>query len=166
MPGSHGAVVAADWDGDGRFDLVGGSASGAVVWFRNVGTRGRPRLLPPETLVPATPNHGDRVWLEPGAPPQPGIRAQIDVVDWNGDGKLDLLVGDFCTTISPRADLTDEQKRAVASLRLQRETADAETKRAGELWDAETKFLQKVDGRPGRDAWQKSHGWVWVYVRK
>jgi hypothetical protein len=126
VPGNHGAVVAADWDGDGLFDLVCGSASGAVVWFRNVGKRGKPLLAPPETLVPATPNSGYMVWLEPGAAPQPGIRAQIDVVDWNGDGKPDLLVGDFCTTVTPRADLTDEQKRAVASLRLQRDSADAE----------------------------------------
>jgi hypothetical protein len=27
----------------------------------------------------------------------PGIRSQVEVTDYNGDGKLDLLVGDFYT---------------------------------------------------------------------
>jgi hypothetical protein len=125
VPGRHGAVVVKDWDGDGLFDLVCGSASGAVVWFRNGGRRGRPQWLAPETLVAATEGSGYSVWLEPGAPLRPGIRAQIDVVDWNGDGKPDLLVGDFSTTISPQHDLTDSQKRTVASLRLQNESAAA-----------------------------------------
>jgi VCBS repeat protein len=137
VPGDHGAVVVADWDGDGLFDLVCGSASGGVVWFRNVGRRGRPMLLAPETLVPASEGRGYSVWLEPGAPLRPGIRAQIDVVDWNGDGKLDLLVGDFCTTVTPRPDLTEEQKRAVASLRLQNETDKAEVARLRKGIDAE-----------------------------
>jgi hypothetical protein len=146
VPGDHGARVAAHWDRDGLFDLVCGSASGAVVWFKNVnargrlgkfGQRGRPLLIAPETLVPATEGNGYSVWLEPGATPRPGVCAQIDVVDWNGDGKLDLLVGDYCTTISPRTDLTDEQKRAVASLRLQNETAKAESAKLQEKMFAE-----------------------------
>lgn len=138
VPGGHGSVVAADWDGDGLFDLVCGSASGAVVWFRNVNDlgrrirssrRGAPILLAPETLVPAAEGNGFSVWLEPGAALRPGIGAQVDVVDWNGDGKLDLLVGDFSSTVTPRNDLTVEQKRAVASLRLQHETDKAEVAR-------------------------------------
>lgn len=136
VPGDHGAVVVSDWDGDGLFDLVCGSASGAVVWFRNVGRRGRPQLLPPETLVPASEGSGYSVWLEPGAAPRPGIRAQLDVVDWNGDGKPDLLVGDFSTNISPRSDLTAEQKRAAASLRLQHDSAAAEVLRLRKGIDA------------------------------
>jgi len=137
VPGDHGAVVACDWDGDGLFDLVCGSASGAVVWFRNVGRRGRPQLLAPETLVAATEGSGYSVWLEPGAALRPGIRSQIDVVDWNGDGKLDLLVGDFSTTVTPRSDLTAEQKRAIASLRLQHESDEVEVAKLRKGIDAE-----------------------------
>jgi len=149
VPGDHGAVVATDWDGDGLFDLVCGSASGAVVWFKNVGRARQPQLSPPETLVPATPNNGYSVWLEPGAAPQLGIRAQIDVVDWNHDGLPDLLVGDFCTTISPRADLTEEQLRAVASLRTQRDAADAEVARLRKPIDEGVRTF--IDAFPKKD---------------
>src|SRR2546423_6493929 len=38
------APVAADWDGDGKLDLVLGAGDGSVVWFRNVGTRSEPKL--------------------------------------------------------------------------------------------------------------------------
>ena len=42
---------AADWDGDGRDDLIIGRGSD-IVWYRNVGEKGRPVLATPEVLVP------------------------------------------------------------------------------------------------------------------
>jgi len=47
------APCIADWDGDGRLDLLLGSGDGSVVWFRNVGSAKRPRLAAPQVLVPA-----------------------------------------------------------------------------------------------------------------
>jgi len=65
---------AADWDGDGRPDVVASAASGAVVFFRNLGhnrfAAGIPLRVPP---VPYGPS--------------------VAVVDWNGDGDPDLIVG-------------------------------------------------------------------------
>ena len=55
--------------------------------------------------------------LDTDQEPRPGIRSQIDVVDYDGDGKLDLLVGDFCTYLSPRDDLSPAERREVADLR-------------------------------------------------
>jgi hypothetical protein len=46
----------------------------------------------------------------------PGIRAQPEVTDFNRDGKLDLLVGDFYTAYDFKPDLTDEQKQQVNDL--------------------------------------------------
>ena len=43
-----------DWDHDGKFDVVANSIWGKVVWFRNIGTEGEPKLaaetndLPPD----------------------------------------------------------------------------------------------------------------------
>src|SRR5262249_43747335 len=50
------------------------------------------------------------------APPsrdaKPGARAKVCVVDWNGDGHLDLLVGDFGGIYGERPKIAEEDKRA------------------------------------------------------
>jgi hypothetical protein len=65
---------AADWDRDGRVDVVASAASGRVVLLRNLGGG---RFDAPEAM---------RV---PDVPYSP----YASVVDWNGDGDDDLLVG-------------------------------------------------------------------------
>ena len=42
IPEGHCTPVVADWDGDGRWDILSGAATGAVCWFRNVGGRAGP----------------------------------------------------------------------------------------------------------------------------
>ena len=62
-------------------------------------------------LLPRHQGIGYSEFLDTDEEPRPGIRSQIDVVDYDGDGKLDLLVGDFCTYISPREDLSRAERR-------------------------------------------------------
>ena len=113
----HCTPVIADWDGDGRWDILSGAATGAVYWFRNVGKPGRPEFAAAVELLPAHKGIGYSEFLDTDEEPRQGIRSQIDVADYNGDGKLDLLVGDFCTYISPREDLSKAERGEVAELR-------------------------------------------------
>jgi hypothetical protein len=140
VPGGHATPVIADWDGDGRWDLLTGSATGAVYWYRNVGKPGAPEFAEPVKLVPEHAGVGYNEFLAPGAEPVPGIRSQIAVADVNGDGKLDLLVGDFCTNTRPRTDLTAEQRRQMEEARRQMAALEPELHKQRERLDAE---LQK-----------------------
>jgi hypothetical protein len=75
----YARVDVADWDGDGRHDLFVADARGWLTLFRNLGGRGAPRLL-----------RGRR--LDAGGAPIDGTsRGSVLVVDWDGDGRKDVL---------------------------------------------------------------------------
>ena len=93
----HAMPVAADWDGDGLFDIVTGSDSGQVVWMRNVGAAGKPDFAQREVLIESDNSGLDRL----------GQRTQVAVADWDHDGQLDLIVGDYHSTGEPG---TEERK--------------------------------------------------------
>jgi hypothetical protein len=78
-----------DWDGDGVQDLLVGSENGEIFFYRNEGTEKKPSFLKGVKL-----ESGGKVIKK-------GTRARIDVADWNSDGKLDLLLGDFVVAENP-----------------------------------------------------------------
>jgi hypothetical protein len=84
--------IVADWNGDDKADLLTGAGDGSVVWYRNIGTAIQPVLAAAEVLVPKStlPQTGENN----SRPLACGRDARICVTDFNGDGRLDLLVGD------------------------------------------------------------------------
>ena len=175
------APVVADWDGDGKPDLILGADDGSVVWYRNIGERKAPRLEAARPLVGKSPlgwgddtRRGPRDW---------GLRVKPCVFDWDGDGRPDLLVGDRCGGFQARPTQTEqemeEERRANDRLpflrkrwadtfrRYSKSQDEAERDRLrAELqrYRDEIAAVQQIQGRyrPG----YQSHGFVWLFLRK
>ncbi|MBI1853007.1 MAG: VCBS repeat-containing protein [Planctomycetes bacterium] len=155
VDGDSGPTVA-DWDGDGKLDLVVGDGHGSVTWFRNIGTAAEPNLARGERLVDG------RGWGfdEDSRTEGPGVRAKPCVVDWNGDGRVDLLVGDFSEEhAKPRA-ATPKEQEAEAEARREYDAASKKYDAASAKTDLERLYdrLEKLDSPPDdeTDAAEKS----------
>jgi hypothetical protein len=76
--GSHSVPAPGDLDGDGDLDLLVGESSGEVNFFRNVGESGAPRFEPVTDALDGM---------------DVGRRSHPFLIDLDGDGDLDLLLG-------------------------------------------------------------------------
>lgn len=90
----------ADWDGDGLPDLILNSILGKVVWYKNIGTRAKPKLAaaqPVEVEWNGPQPHLAYGWLRPEGN-RKGLLTQWRTtpvaVDWNKDGLTDLVMLD------------------------------------------------------------------------
>jgi hypothetical protein len=171
IEGHHSDPFVIDWDGDGALDLVSGSSEGGVQWARNRAGKGKPPDLAPfEWLIkPGRPNAYGQILREEELK-GPGSATRVWVADVNGDGKLDLLVGDSVVLLAPAKGVSEEDfkkkfadwQKAVekASRVLSSETAD-QAKRA----KANEEF-QKVYNQRNEFMKEERTGFVWLYLQK
>ncbi len=143
-PAGHAAPAIADWDGDGLWDLLCGSERGSVYFYRNSGDRAAPRFEAGQEIVPPHQGSGYEELLAADADPLPGIRSQIAAMDYNGDGKMDLILGDFCTNLVVRPGLTKNQQDELLGLRKQAESASAALKKS--MDDMRDDFVKRYPG--------------------
>jgi hypothetical protein len=177
----NAAPVAADWDADGKLDLILGCGDGSVLWFQNTGSRESPTFAAAQTLVPPPAGLSDR-----------GKQARPCVVDWNDDGRLDLVVGDhgrqFDKILSAEESQWQQQAHAkqaevftewAGTFKRYRESL-AQLKAAPDdalLFQPEIDELRAmlVELNSQRDAWfqqeqllqpgRQFHGRVWLFLR-
>jgi FG-GAP-like repeat len=193
VAGDAGPVVA-DWDRDGKPDLIVGSDDGDVVWFPNIGTTKAPKLGPARTLVPkSVAAVGSRPAPGPG---EWGTRVKPCVVDWDGDGKLDLLIGDYGSSFQGKPAQTpkekaeeDEAKTRLPRLRKDWAAAyrefsaaqdaaepsdptgrDRHRRTVADLRARVTRLKDEIaraqDAEGKYQAGYMTHGYVWVFLRK
>ena len=92
-------ISVADWDLDGKLDILVNDINGAVVWYRNTGTKQHPELAPAQPVEvewPGVAPKPDWVWWQPkGKQLVTQWRTTPAVVDWDGDGLPDLVMLDY-----------------------------------------------------------------------
>jgi len=90
--------VAADWDVDGKPDIVVNSIWGKVIWYRNAGTRTGPKLAtaqPIEVEWEGKATKPEWNWWDPsGKDLVTQWRTTPRVIDWNRDSLPDLVMLD------------------------------------------------------------------------
>jgi hypothetical protein len=97
----------ADWDGDKVLDLIVGFDEGNVTFYKGSKTATGYAFEAGKNLVEKCPS----TWRD-----RPGRRSIPTVADWNGDGKMDLIVGDHTMFTSEPPPMTEADAERFGSL--------------------------------------------------
>ena len=143
----------ADWDHDGRLDIVLNSIWGKVLWYRNSGTTALPRLEPAQPIevewTGATPKPAWTWWKPEGKQLATQWRTTPVVVDWTGDGLNDLV-------------MLDHEGYLALFERAQSENSDLQLKPGRRAFvDVRGELVRLNPGRAGKSGRRKLHAVDW-----
>lgn len=171
IAGAHSDPFVIDWDGDGDLDLVSGSSSGGVYWAQNRAGKGKPPALAPfQTLIKPGSRiaHGEPLREADLKGPAHATRVWVD--DVNADGKLDILVGDSVTLISPANGLSESEfKEKRANWEKAFQTAMSAVRSAAADAKKQAKAneeYQKLYQQRAEFMREEMTGYVWLYLQK
>ncbi len=165
--GYHSDPCFADWDGDGDLDLLAGSGNGGVKLVENTAGKDQEMSFGKSTVLISPPKKDGPRWANEDPSPSSSTRVWAD--DLNGDGKLDLLMGDSVSLQSlPEGVTREESDKAQAEwnkemMELQKlfqteqsaEEMEKVQSRFSKLFEKREEFLK-----------EESTGFVWVYYQK
>lgn len=168
----HSDPFFVDWDADGDLDLISGSAQGGIFLCTNDGSATQPQFKQPTALVPEVGYQGGETKLGDAHLTGPQRDTRVWVDDVNGDGKLDILVGDAVTLHHAAKGLdkdTVTTKYAAWKKKRDRELKAVQPT-SGKWTKAQTKKYQDVYSKLQKERDQfireERTGYVWVYYQK
>jgi hypothetical protein len=171
IDGAHSDPFVIDWDGDGDLDILSGSSKGGVQLAENTAGSGKPPAMAPfKGLIEPGPSRDSSEPLAEKDLKGPTTSTRVWAEDVDGDGKLDLLVGDSVTLVAPANGLSvSEFQQKLKAWQAEMETLakdlnsdqadDAKRQKASEayskLYEQRSQFMN-----------EDSTGFVWLYRRK
>jgi hypothetical protein len=165
---------------DGDLDLLVGADDGSFSLYLNTGSAKSPELASAVGLVPPVERTSSR---QPSKDVRRGMRSKICVTDWNENGLLDLLVGDFARQKPDLPEFTDEQKAEHEKMRKELETVSENYRTLSEKLHGKDRvrtkeqieqiekeqddvFKHMMELRSKLPTEYERHGWVWLFLRK
>lgn len=105
--GGYSSVEVADWEGDGDLDFIGGNETGVVQLIENISTKHRQQF---RTARPIGVYAARWMFIDDQDPERPYGQSKPAYIDWDGDGDLDLLVGNNSNRIAYFENIGTRQK--------------------------------------------------------